>query len=434
MSTRRKGDRDRVVITGVGLVTPLGSTWSGFCDRLLQNESAIEEIDLFDTKWAPNRAGGQVRDFDWGDVPRDLARELSSLRTRSINFAARALFAAREDAKVTGFCAPHRVGISLGTGLISFDLAECRTLYGVLKDGGARPDVAQELASELRRRSLHAERHAPGWAVRRIADRLDARGPTRVHASTCAASAIAIAEGLNRLRRREIDVCYAGGFDSQLHPFGVGMFAQLGALSLSDRPPAQQLRPFDRDRDGMVIGEGAAIVTLERKVDAEARGARIRAVLLGAGASMDAWDLTAPHPAGRGAVSAMRRALRDAGVGPERVDYVNAHGTGTLLNDPIETLAVKRLFGPRATRVPISSCKPAFGHLIGASGAIEALATLAAIERRCLPPTLNLEHADEECDLDYVPLVARPARVDVALSNSFGFGGYNAAIVLGSSP
>jgi len=424
--------RERIGVTGFGLVTPIGHDWSEFNERLWSGRSGITEVDLFDTRHAPSRAGGQVRGFrarEW--MPPGLAREVERLGDRRAAFAAASLLAAWDHAGMDRAYTGDRVALSLGTGSTSHDYRELGDLFARLRGGGddrIRSLLERPARPAARRR---APRHLVDATLGAVAEILDVRGPRQCHVSTCAASGVAVATALRMLRRGDVDACLTGGCDSLLTPNGVASFALLGALSVADRPPHDLLRPFDRRRDGMVIGEGATVFVLERVAAARERGATVYAEVCGAGLSMDAFNVLAPHPEGRGATLAMARALADGDLAPASVDYVNAHGTATALNDPAETRAIKRVLGRHVSHVPVSSSKPMFGHLIGASGAVEMLVALAALVEQRIPPTLNLREPDPECDLDYVPQKARAGNLRVVLSNSFGFGGYNACVALG---
>lgn len=321
---------------------------------------------------------------------------------------------------VAGWPAAERRAVFLGTGLSSVTPGELEAdVYPHLQPGGAFDRAA--MAADLARDRAAPDRHLPARVTGEIARRTGAMGPTGTSFSACAAASQAIAEGAWAIRRGEVDVAIVGGHDAMVHPLGLLSFVVLGALS----PTA--CRPFDRDRDGFMIGEGAAVFVLESEAHARARGVRVRAVVRGAGTSADAWNVTAPHPDGEGAERAMRRALRDAGVAPSAVGYVNAHGTGTPLGDRAECAAIARVFGDQ---VPVSSIKGAIGHTIAAAGAVEAAACIAALEGGFLPGTVGLEQPDPELGAN---ALAAPldAVVDLVVSNSFGFGGQNCALVLG---
>jgi 3-oxoacyl-[acyl-carrier-protein] synthase II len=271
----------------------------------------------------------------------------------------------------------------------------------------------------------------PNMPVAYLAGMFNAQGPNANCLTACAASSQAIGEATELIRRGDADVMLSGGAHSMIHPFGVTGFNLLTALSTSNDAPTKASRPFDRLRDGFVLGEGAGMIVLEELEHALRRGAKIHGEVLGYGTTADAYRITDIHPQGRGAIACMRMAIRDAGLTPDRIHYVNAHGTSTSVNDRVESLACKEVFGERAMQTPVSSTKSMMGHLIAAAGATETIVCLLAIRDRILPPTINYENPDPECDLDYIPNAARPAECDVALSNSFGFGGQNVSLVVG---
>jgi 3-oxoacyl-[acyl-carrier-protein] synthase II len=274
----------------------------------------------------------------------------------------------------------------------------------------------------------------PNMPVAYLAGLFNAQGPSANCLTACAASSQAIGEATELIRRGDVDVMLSGGAHSMIHPFGVTGFNLLTALSTSNDEPTKASRPFDRLRDGFVLGEGAAMLVLEELEHALARGATIHGEILGYGTTADAYRITDIHPQGRGAIACMRMAIRDAGLTPDRIHYVNAHGTSTSVNDRVETVACKEVFGERAQQTPVSSTKSMMGHLIAAAGATETIVCLLAMRDQVLPPTINYENPDPECDLDYVPNVARPAAIEHALSNSFGFGGQNVSLVVGRYP
>jgi 3-oxoacyl-[acyl-carrier-protein] synthase II len=271
----------------------------------------------------------------------------------------------------------------------------------------------------------------PNMPAGHLASMFDAQGPNANCLTACAASSQAIGEAVEMIRRGDADVMLSGGTHSMIHPFGVTGFNLLTALSTRNDEPTKASRPFDRDRDGFVLGEGAAMVILEELDRAKARGAKIYGEVLGYGSTADAFRITDTHPEGRGAASCIRMALEDAGLALDQVHYINAHGTSTSVNDKVETLAIKTVFGDQAYKIPVSSTKSMMGHLIAAAGATELIICIKAIEKGILPPTINYDTPDPDCDLDYVPNQAREARCDVALSNSFGFGGQNIALIVG---
>ena len=337
---------------------------------------------------------------------------------RFVQFAAAAAMMAVSDAGLDLHSLDgRRVGVHLGTGMGSFALTE-KEMRAFLEKGPARVSPTY-FAAVL-----------PNMAAAQVATILGARGFLGTTLTTCAAGTQAVGEAAMVLRLGKADVMLAGGSEANVTPFSVAAFGAMKALSTSNDRPERACRPFDRGRDGFVIAEGAAVFVLETLAGAGKRGARVYAELAGFGCAADAYHATSPAPDAHGMRAAMEDAAREAGVSPERIDYINAHGTGTRLNDCLETLAIKAAFGAEAYRIPVSSTKSMTGHTLAAAGAVELAATLLAMERGFLPPTINYEQPDPECDLDYVPNEARQARVTCALSNSFGFGGQNASVVL----
>ena len=395
--------RRRVVITGLGVVSPIGVTVDAFRDGLLAGVSGVGPITHFDATGLPTRIAAEVRGLPGGG------------RDRKIDFA---LEAARQ-AMVEAGRPRGAGGVSLGVGLELFSL----------------DDVAAARASDHPLPGTLAERLAflqspSDLCVHAIAQRHDLRTPPLVHVSACAAGTDALGAAFRLIASGRRDWMLAGGTDSMINPLGVAGFCRLGATSTANARGPAASRPFARSRDGFVLGEGAAVLVLEPLDGARARGAHIRAEVAGYGNSFDAHGISEPHPEGRGAWQAMARALDDAGVGPEAIDCVNAHGTATPKNDPVETAAIKRLLGARAAQVPVCATKSMIGHLISAAGAVEAVATVLGLEGGWVHPTINLDEPDPACDLDYVPHKARAHRQRYALSNSFGFGGQNAALLL----
>ncbi len=415
----------RPVITGWAVVSPIGSGRGEFVRSLMAGRSGAGPIQSFDASGFPCKIAAEVRDLPALEERLGLAPP-EPHHDRKLELGMVAAHMALEHA---GLTEPGQVGgISLGTGLSSVIPGEVDAELVPFLSGSGAFDSA-EFARVALGSQTFARRHDPGATMEFLATLTGCRGPKATHFSACTASTHAIALAASWVRRGEADRVIAGGMDSMIHPFGVASFVLLGTLTTRNHEPEAASRPFDRDRDGFLLAEGAAMVVVESLDSALARGATPLAEVLGAGSSVDAHRVTAPHPQGRGAELAMRRALDDAGIAPAGVDYVNAHGTGTKLNDPIEIAAFRRVFGARGC--PISSTKSMHGHLIAAAGALEACVLLATFQEQRLPPTLNLEHVDPDCDADLVPLVSREARVDVAMSNSFGFGGQNGSIVLG---
>jgi len=406
----------RVVITGLGAVTPLGigvaSTW----DAALEGKSGAGLITGFDTSQFSTRIAAEVKGFN----PEDFIDKKEIKRMDLfIHYAMAAAHMAMEDAglSITPAIA-SRTGVYFGSGLGGLHTIE--KYHKAALEGGPKkisPFFVPMIITNL----------APGH----IAMRYGAKGPNMLTSTACAASSHAIGEGMHAIRNGICDVVISGGSEATITPLGVGGFCAMKALSTRNDDPTTASRPFDLDRDGFVMGEGAAILILEELESARNRGAKIYAEICGYGASADAYHVTAPAPGGEGAVRAMATALSDAGITPDVVDYINAHGTSTDYNDKYETMAIKTLLGDRAINVPVSSTKSMTGHLLGASGAIEALLSVLALHHGVLPPTINYTTPDPECDLDYVPNVKRESKIRYALSNSFGFGGTNSVLAFG---
>ena len=419
----------RVVVTGMGMITPVGhdaeSSWRALCE----GRGGVGSITHFDAASFPTRIAAEVRDFRLADYRPDAARWRDHSRTSQFALAAATLAMAHaglEHAPVDR----ARFGVYLGSGEGQQDFNRFVDLVHRATDDG-RVDTARFTSLGLH--ALHPTREAEQEAGRpagHLAAVFGARGPNSTCQTACAASAQAIGAAVELIRNGIADVMLAGGTHSMIHPLGLTGFILLTAMSTRNDDPARASRPFDRDRDGFVLGEGGGVLVLEELEHAKARGATIHGEVAGHGSTADAFRLTDSHDEGRGAIAAMRGALADAGVNPSDVGYINAHGTSTPSNDSIETLAIKRVFGDAAYRIPVSSTKSMTGHLVSAGGAVEAIACLLAIRDGILPPTINLVNRDPACDLDYIPHEARERSVDVVLSNSFGFGGQNTSLVL----
>ncbi|WP_165220727.1 beta-ketoacyl-[acyl-carrier-protein] synthase family protein [Aquisphaera insulae] len=421
----------RVVVTGVGMVTPVGldveSTW----ESLREGRGGVGPVTHFDASTFASRIAAEVKGFDLED---DLGEEAArwSRHSRSTRFA---LAAAKQAIVQSGLLERRGLdhssfGVYLGAGEGQANFPRFVELIGRSSSVG-RVDTGRFTAqgTALLEPLLETEQE-PGTPAGHLAAAFGARGPNVSCLTACSASAQAIGEAAELIRSGEAEAMLAGGVHSMIHPFGLTGFVLLTAMSTRNEDPGHASRPFDRDRDGFVLGEGAGMLILESLDHARARGASILGEIAGQASTADAFRLTDSHDEGRGAVASMRGALADAGLDPEDVDYVNAHGTSTKVNDSVETLALKRALGDRARRVPISSTKSMTGHLIAAGGAVEAIVCLLAIRDGVVPPTVNLDHPDDDCDLNYVPHAAREAAVEVAMSNSFGFGGQNTTLVM----
>ena len=406
----------RVVITGMGAITPVGigveESWQSLC----QGKSGVGMITRFDATGFRTRIAGEVKGFEPLDF---MGRKLARRSSRFIHFAVAATQMATEDSRLSiNYDDGNRVGVSIGTALGGIESLE--KSHRLLLQG------AHHKISPFFVTSFMANM-APG----EIAIMLGAKGPNMCSATACATGAHAIGDAFRVIQRGEADVMIAGGAEAGITPVMIAGLAAERVTSTRNDAPEKASRPFDKDRDGFVMSEGAGIVILEELGGALNRGAKIYAEVLGYGLNNDAYHITAPDLEGEGAVNCMKRALDDAGISIDRIDYINAHGTSTQLNDLSETRAIKRVFQERSHTIPVSASKSMTGHLWGAAGAVEAIFCVLTITRGIIPPTINYETPDPECDLDYVPNIAREARVKVALSNSFGFGGTNATLILG---
>jgi 3-oxoacyl-[acyl-carrier-protein] synthase II len=405
----------RVVVTGLGLVTPLGNDVASNWENLLAGRSGIGPISRFDASALPVRFAGEVRDFDPAAyIDRKEIKKMDPFTHYAI--AAAQLAVADAQLKIDA-TVEDRVGVLVGVGMGGIETVETYHRYYV--------------ESGLKKVSpFFIPRLIANMAPAHIAMRFGAKGVNYALSSACASGGHAVGEAYRLIRFGVQDAMIAGGAEAAVTPLGVGGFAVMRALSTRNDEPQRASRPFDRERDGFVIAEGAGMLVLEGREAALQRGARIYAEIIGYGANADAYHITTPSPEGEGATRCMRLALDDAGVKPSEVDYINAHGTSTPYNDANETQAIKRLLGADANRVAVSSTKSMTGHALGAAGAIEAAYTALTLHHGVIPPTINYEHPDPECDLDYVPNQARRAPVHIALSNSFGFGGANVCLVL----
>jgi 3-oxoacyl-[acyl-carrier-protein] synthase II len=406
--------RRRVVVTGLGAITPLGVDVASTWDAIRRGASGVGPITRFDASGLPARIAGEVRGFDPVAV---LGPKLSRRNSRCTQFAIGAAREAIADSGLDVASISADVGVCIGSGVGGIEVLEQATR--ILDSEGARrvsPFAAATVLIDM-----------PAAAV---AMDVGARGPNQAVVTACATGADAIGEAAEWIRRGDAVAVLAGGTEASIIATGIAMFGAARALSTRNDDPQRASRPFDRDRDGFVSSEGCAVVVLEDREHALARRAPIHGELIGYGATSDAYHITAPDPSGDGAIRCIRLALQRAGVEPGDIDYINAHGTGTTLNDVAETRAIKAVFGDAAYTTPVSSTKSMTGHMLGAAGAVEAIICLLAMRDGFVPPTINLDHPDPECDLDYVPNTGRAMPVTTALSTSFGFGGHNACLVL----
>ncbi|HWC03944.1 MAG TPA: beta-ketoacyl-ACP synthase II [Methylomirabilota bacterium] len=403
----------RVAVTGMGIVSPLGVGIDAFWEGLIQGRSGVRRITRFDASPYPSQIAGEVPDFDAAaHLPRrDIVRT-----DVFIHYALISALAAVADSGLKVDGQNERVGVSIGTGMGGIPLL--LSSWETLRREGMGGVSAYALPGSL-------PNMAAGW----VSMRTGARGPLFSPTTACAASTQAVGDAFRAIQRGDADVMLAGGADALIHPLVIAGFSAIRALSTRNDDPARASRPFDRDRDGFVLAEGGGMLVLEALESVRARGARVYAEVLGYGLSADANHPTASSS--DGPARAMRLALADAKVAPEAVDYVNAHGTSTQLNDQHETEAIRAVFGAHARRLAVSSIKSMTGHLVGAAGAVEAIATVLALRHGILPPTINYTTPDPACDLDYVPNEARRVAIRIAMSNSFAFGGTNAILVLG---
>jgi 3-oxoacyl-[acyl-carrier-protein] synthase II len=410
----------RVVVTGVGLVTPIGNTveetWAG----LISGRNGADYIKKFDAEKFDVRFACEVKNFDpLKFIPKKEARKMGAFIHYAIAASIEALadshFPLTDTGKFPAEVA-ETVGTYISSGIGDFWAIE-REHLKLLNDGPDRVSPFFIVSAIV------------NLAAGQVSIRFGAKGPNSATATACSAGAHAIGDSFKIIQRGDADVMICGGAESAITPMSVAGFASMRALSTRNDDPLHASRPFERDRDGFVIGEGAGIVILEELELAKRRGARIYAEVVGYGMSADAFHLTMPDETGSGAIRVMTKTLKDAGVRPEQVGYINAHGTSTPYNDKFETLAIKRTFGEHAYKLAVSSTKSMTGHLLGAAGGIEGVFSTLALHRNILPPTINYVNPDPDCDLDYIPNEARPATVEYALSNSFGFGGTNAALL-----
>ena len=407
-------ERVRVVVTGLGAITPLGNDVPTLWKALAEGHSGVRPITHFDASALDTRIAAEVKDFD----PKEYFDHKEAKRLdRFIQFAVVAVEQAISDAGlVINESNSEQTGVIIGSGIGGIGTVVSQVK--VFEERGPRR-VSPFLIPMM----------LPDSAAGQVAITFGIKGPNMAVTTACATGLNAIGEAAEMIRRGFVHTAICGGSEAAILPLSVAAFNVMGVLSTRNDEPERACRPFDAQRDGFVIGEGAAILILERPEDAQARGAKIYGEVIGYGSSADAYHMAAPAVDGTGAAQAMRMALSDAGLKPHDVDHINAHGTGTSLNDVSETTAIKSVFGDHAYKVAVSSTKSMTGHLMGAAGAVEAIACLKALEKGLIPPTINYEHPDPECDLDYVPNEARPADLRIAMSNSFGLGGHNACLI-----
>jgi 3-oxoacyl-[acyl-carrier-protein] synthase II len=422
----------RVVVTGLGVVAPNGVGREAFWSACVNGKSGVGPIRSFDASNHPVQIAAEVQNFDAATYLPPFQRKSLKIMSRAMRFAVGAAALARDDAGLDlETIAPERVGVVMGTGLIPVDLPELTpALLEACDDNGQLRTAQLGRVGSSALFPLWILKYLPNMVAAHISLALNAQGPNSTITTACSAGTQAVGEAMRLVERGDADVVFAGGADSRIDPLLILAYTALGALSRCTRPPAEVSRPFDGQRDGFVLGEGAGVLLLEELEHAKKRDATIYAEVLGLGTSFDAYAVTKPHPEGRGAAQAIRAALREAKVDSGDVDYINAHGTSTRLNDLMETMAVKQVFGEGSRALPLSSIKSMVGHLIGAAGAVEAVALALTLQRGVLPPTINQTQRDPECDLDYVPNSAREMPTKVAVSTSFGFGGQNAALVM----
>jgi len=404
----------RVAVTGLGVVSPVGNDIPTMWDALVHGRSGIARIAGFDPSPYDSQVAGEVRELEMSEY---MDRKELRRTDRFTHLAIAAATQALRDAKLDQVRDAERAGTAISSGL-----------------GGIATMVDQIMVMDQRGPSRLSPFFVPmlmaNAASAQVAMRFGLKGPSLTHISACASSSHAIGEGGDIIRRGQADVMVAGGSEACAIPVVVAAFAAMKTLTRHNDDPEGASRPFDKDRDGFVLAEGAAVVVLEEREHARARGARIYGELVGYGATADAYHITAPSPEGEGNARAMRMALDEAGLRPEDIDYINAHGTSTQPNDREETAAIKQVFGEHAYKLLVSSTKSMTGHLLGAAGALEAIACLLAIRDGCIPPTINYQTPDPGLDLDYVPNTARAKAITTALSNSMGFGGHNASLIV----
>ncbi|MCM3095697.1 beta-ketoacyl-ACP synthase II [Priestia megaterium] len=406
---------ERVVITGMGVVSPIGNDIGTFWNNLIKGESGISSIDIFDTADHKAKIAGVVRDFDADEI---LGKKEARRLDRFSQFALAAAEQAWSDSKLDlNDINPERLGVYVGSGIGGIETL-IENIDALRQKGPRR--VSPTLVPAM----------ITNAAAAQISIKWNAMGPSMSPVSACAIGNTAIGEAFRLIRSGEVDAVFAGGTEAAITDLSVASFGNATALSTRNDDPTQASRPFDEGRDGFVMSEGAGILILESLSHALRRGANIHAEVIGYGASSDAHHMVATHPEGKGAYLAMKAALRNANISLEEIDVISAHATSTKVGDISETKAIKALFGKQAYQIPITANKSMVGHMLGAAGGIEAIALAMSLKESIVPPTINLETPDPLCDLDYVPAIARQVKINTGLSNSFGFGGHNAAIIL----
>lgn len=408
-------EKRRVVITGLGVISPLGNDRDTFWDNLIKGNSGIDHIEHFDVSDYPTKIAAQVRDFNPLDY---LSRKDARRMDRFVLFACAAARQAVEDAQLKiNQENSERIGVWIGTGIGGLETNEKQ--HEILLTKGPShisPFLIPMMISNM--------------ASGQVSIMLGAHGPNGCTVTACAAGTQSIGDAFRIIQSGDADVMITGGAEACITPMALAGFCAMKALSTRNEDPKGASRPFDAERDGFVMGEGAGIVILEELNHAQERGANVYAELIGYGAAGDGYHIVQPEPEGRGAAQAFALALKNAGIEPQQVDYINAHGTSTEINDVMETKAIKKVFGEYAYQIPVSSTKSMTGHLLGAAGAVEFIATVLSCRYDLIPPTINLNNPDPQCDLDYVPHTAREKTVNIALSDSLGFGGHNAVLVV----
>ncbi len=405
----------RVVITGLGMISPVGNNKNDFWNNLIQGHTGIRKIERFDTAMFPVQIAAQVRDFNVVDY---IARKDARRMDLFVQYACAAARIAVADAQLNIENEPRdKIGVWVGSGIGGIDTFE-KQYSAMLKRGisGISPFFIPMMI--------------PNMAAGQVAIMLGVKGPNGCTVTACASGTNSIGEAFHLIQRGKADVMIAGGAEGSITPLAVGGFCSMKALSTFNEEPIKACRPFDLNRNGFVMGEGSGILVLEELEHALKRGANIYAELIGYGTSADACHMVQPDETGSGAALAFKMALRDAGINPEEIDYINAHGTGTELNDMVETAVIKQVFSEHSYKIPVTSIKAATGHMLGAAGAVELIASVLSLVNNEIPPTLNLENPDPRCDLDYVPGKAREIELQTILSDSLGFGGHNAALII----